>query len=195
MIIKTVSVKGGVGKSIISAYLAKYLAESGKRVLVVDKDYLKFSSLLIKNSVKGVDVVTDDTTLDYGNIERNYDFIIVDTPTMQFESKFDKADEVVNLIVSDAFTLDLTVKYYKNLEGRKILIVNMVYPFPSDIYNISERIKDLDFDIKIVIPFIPKLFSSLVKEGKIKVNIDLLRTLAREILDKNFNKKLITPIM
>jgi len=46
-IIKVSSIKGGVGKSTISAYLSKYLSKRHK-VLLIDADLIKYSSYIVK---------------------------------------------------------------------------------------------------------------------------------------------------
>ncbi|MEM1600194.1 MAG: ParA family protein, partial [Sulfolobaceae archaeon] len=57
MIIRVISLKGGIGKSTISAFLAKYLSEEGNsKVLLIDKDNLNFSSFLINILGAKVDI-------------------------------------------------------------------------------------------------------------------------------------------
>ncbi|WP_162569048.1 ParA family protein [Acidianus sulfidivorans] len=194
MIIKVISLKGGVGKSVISTYLAKYLSENGKRVLLIDNDNVGLSSKLIQNSkIEGVDIRKDVVSLDSDTIKK-YDFIIIDFPSLFFKTQFDKLNtEAITLLVSDLATMDIAIEYSKNL-GAKIFVLNMVSPFVDDINGASEKIKDLDFNVKVVIPFIPKVFLTVMRENKIKNDIEPLKNLARILIDKELNDQLISPI-
>lgn len=54
MRIPVLSVKGGIGKSIISVLLAKELALKGERVILLDRDQIGFSSSLAGLEEKGL---------------------------------------------------------------------------------------------------------------------------------------------
>jgi len=69
----------------------------------------------------------------------------------------------IDIYISDITSLDLLLQYINDLKI-KILVVNMIPPFPEDIERIYEKIKNLDFNLKVVIPFIPKIFMSKFRD-------------------------------
>ena len=174
MIIRVISLKGGIGKSTISAFLAKYLSEEGNsKVLLIDKDNLKFSSFL--NNILDAKVDINKEKLD------GYDYIIIDYPTAT--EKIESKDDDIVILVSDVVTLDLITKYAKELKGIKVLIVNMVSPLPGDLEEVNNMVEKLDFDLKFVIPFIPKAFSMPIRKDK-RTEIPAIRELAKLIKEK-----------
>lgn len=84
MIISTVQVKGGTGKTTIAAHLAGYLFNQGHRVSVLDADPQQGASLWLKAALPLVEVVPahdPDEILDLlPSMEGAADFVICDGP-------------------------------------------------------------------------------------------------------------------
>jgi cellulose biosynthesis protein BcsQ len=193
-VIKVSSVKGGVGKSTISAYLSKYLSKKHK-VLLIDADIIKYSSYLVKLlgglrfesnlAVYKVDKI-DEKILD-----NSYDYVVVDCPHFP-EANCNKINSTIDIYVSDISSLDLLLSYVDSSKI-KILIINMVSPFPEDIENIVEKIKNLNFDLKVVIPFIPKIYMSKFK-GIENSEMEMIQEMAYKIEKADFNGQVISPL-
>ncbi|ARM76747.1 ParA family protein [Acidianus manzaensis] len=194
MIVKVLSLKGGVGKSIIALYLAKYMAEKGKKILLIDNDNISLSSTLIeKSQINGVDIRKDMQSIPF-DLLKNYDFIIIDYPTLFKEDKLDNMQDAVTILISDITTLDDAYDYFKNISGKKVFILNMVPPFPDYIEAMLKKVKEVDICPSIVIPFIPNMFLSVMRENKIKNDIRCLKTLSELLIQGNLNCQLISPL-
>lgn len=186
MIITVTGIKGGAGKSTISSYLSICLHKKS-RVLLADLDFLKFSSYLInKVFYKSIEKRENLNYLPL-DLSKNsfpalieqykgmYDYIIIDCPTL-LQSRCDKIIKN-NLViyVSDKSSLDMLIQFTKEVNSKKILVVNLVPPFPEEIEDTINKIKDLDFNLKVVVPFINKIFMSHFRP---------IENLRIEVLDK-----------
>jgi cellulose biosynthesis protein BcsQ len=195
-IIKVSSVKGGVGKSTISAYLSKYLSKKHK-VLLIDADIIKYSSYLVKllegfwRFKSNLTVYKVENKIDEKMLDNKYDYVVVDCPPFP-EALCSKINSTIDIYVSDISSLDLLLSY---IDGSKIkiLVINMVPPFPEDIENTVEKIKNLNFDLKVVIPFIPKIFMSKFKEIE-NSEIGMVQEIAFKIEKTDFNGQIISPL-
>jgi len=86
-IIKVSSIKGGVGKSTISAYLSKYLSKRHK-VLLIDADLIKYSSYIVKifegfwRFKRNLTVyeLEENDKIDEKIMKNDYEYVIVDCP-------------------------------------------------------------------------------------------------------------------
>lgn len=199
MIIKVVSIKGGVGKSVISAYMAKYLAENNSNnVLLIDNDNISFSSALLKlNKINNVEVIRNENSID--NFKK-FNYIVIDCPTLVRHELFSTCSlehlpsDSITILVSDVTSIGYVSELRKTIEGIKILIVNMVSPFPDDIDDVSAKVKELDFDVKVIIPFIPKVFLATLRDIN-DVEIEVLKKLSLAIQSKDFNRQLLSPFL
>ncbi len=197
-IIKVSSIKGGVGKSTISAYLSKYLSKNHK-VLLIDADFIKYSSHIVKifegfwRFKKNLTVykIEEDHKIEEKIMKNDYDFVVVDCPPLP-ELMCNKIESNINVYISDISSLDLLLRYTDNLKV-KILIINMVPPFPEDLELAIEKIKNLDFNLKAVIPFIPKIFMSKFKEIE-NSEIEILEKISEKIEKNDFNGEIISPL-
>jgi chromosome partitioning protein len=84
MIIATTNSKGGVGKSTIAVHLAVWLADRGKKVLLIDADHQESSSRWIDGVQSGVEFLTlhhpDDIVAKVADIATRYEYTIIDGP-------------------------------------------------------------------------------------------------------------------
>ena len=84
MIVAMSNSKGGVGKSTLAVHLAVYLKELGADVMLVDADAQGSSSVWLRETMPGLDVVrlqTPDVILDrLPELARKCDFLVVDGP-------------------------------------------------------------------------------------------------------------------
>ncbi|AWR93317.1 AAA family ATPase [Acidianus brierleyi] len=196
-IIKVSSIKGGVGKSTISAYLSKYLSKRHK-VLLIDADLIKYSGYIVK-VFEGFWRLKRNLTVyeieENDNIEKilknNYEYAVVDCPPFP-EIICNKIDSNIDIYVSDITSLDLLLQYVTN-KKIKILVINMVPPFPEDLEQISEKIKNLDFNLKVVIPFIPKIFMSKFRDIE-NSEIEIIEKMSNRIEKNSFNGEVISPL-
>lgn len=192
LIIRVVSLKGGVGKSTISAYLVKYLQEFGNKVLLVDKDNLRFSSFMLKLiGANNVEIVEDLTSKEEA---KNYNYVVVDYPTpikSELLTAYLGLDDIM-IFASDIFSIGYVQNFAKEIKGIKILVVNMVSPFPEDIKAVADKVKDSDFSLKAIIPFIPKLFMNVMRNVKCP-EVKILKELSLLIERKDFHGQVLLP--
>lgn len=84
MIIATTNSKGGVGKSTIAVHLAVWLADRGKKVLLIDADHQESSSRWIDGIQSGVEFLTlhhpDEIVSKVADIAMRYEYTIIDGP-------------------------------------------------------------------------------------------------------------------
>lgn len=84
MIIATTNSKGGVGKSTIAVHLAVWLADQGKKVLLIDADHQESSSRWIEGIQANVDFLTlhlpDEIVAKVADIANRYEYTIIDGP-------------------------------------------------------------------------------------------------------------------
>jgi chromosome partitioning protein len=84
MIIATTNSKGGVGKSTIAVHLAVWLADRGKKVLLIDADHQESSSRWIDGVHSTVEFLTlhhpDDIVAKVADIATRYEYTIIDGP-------------------------------------------------------------------------------------------------------------------
>lgn len=195
-IIRVLGLKGGVGKSVISAYLSKYLAERGNKVILIDRDNIGFSSVVLKlSNAKDVEVTRESNFKSLSLSD--YHYVVVDCPTLIKPELISTClinvdPDNITILVSDVFSLNYVSEFTKDIEGNRVLIVNMVSPFPEDIQAVASKVKDLDFDLKVVIPFIPKLFVNITRNLK-GTEIEILRKLSEVIEKKDFKGQVILP--
>lgn len=189
-IIRITSVKGGVGKSTIAAFMAKYLSERGN-VLVIDLDNLGHLSTLIEIlRLKDVEARRELVDLDKLRKMSGYDYVIIDDPDL-LKVIEDPSQDIINVVISDVLALASTLKYLDKIGGLKVLIVNMVPPLPADFSKIIKAVSELNVDLKAVIPFIPKIFSLLVRQDS-KTELPIVKRLAIAIENNEFNGEVIT---
>ncbi|MEM3915380.1 MAG: ParA family protein [Metallosphaera sp.] len=189
-IIRITSVKGGVGKSTIAAFMAKYLSERGN-VLVIDLDNLgHLTSLIEILRLKDVEARRELGDLDKLRKMSGYDYVIIDDPDL-LKVIEDPSQDIINVVISDVLALASTLKYLDKIGGVKVLIVNMVPPLPADFSKIIKAVRELNVDLKAVIPFIPKIFSLLVRQDS-KTELPIVKRLAIAIENNEFNGEVIT---
>ncbi|AEB95138.1 ParA family protein [Metallosphaera cuprina] len=189
-IIRITSVKGGVGKSTVAAFMAKYLSERGN-VLVIDLDNLgHLSSLIEILRLKDVEARRELGDLDKLRKMSGYDYVIIDDPDL-LKVIEDPSQDIINVVISDVLALASTLKYLDKIGGVKALIVNMVPPLPADFSKIIKAVRELNVDLKAVIPFIPKIFSLLVRQDS-KTELPIVKRLAIAIENNEFNGEVIT---
>jgi len=84
MIIAATNSKGGVGKSTIAVHLAVWLADRGKKVLLIDADHQESSSRWIEGVQSNVDFLTlhqpDEIVAKVSDIANRYEYTIIDGP-------------------------------------------------------------------------------------------------------------------
>ncbi|MEM0290288.1 MAG: ParA family protein [Metallosphaera sp.] len=189
-IIRITSVKGGVGKSTIAAFMAKYLSERGN-VLVIDLDNLgRLSTLIEILRLKDVEVRRELIDLDKLRKMSGYDYVIIDNCELTKVIE-DPSQDIINVVISDVLALASTLEYLDKIDGVKVLIVNMVPPLPADFSKIIKAVSELNVDLKAVIPFIPKIFSLLVRQDS-KTELPIVKRLAIAIENNEFNGEVIT---
>lgn len=173
---KIISISGtsGVGKSITTLKIAKYLEKRNKKILIIELDYLNKSIKLI-TGVRGenkkinskIDYIEYNNKIDILNIielnKENYDYILIDISS---ESFLNLAEKILKLSDINIFLIEPNLLGIKksntllniyieewNIEIKKIFILFNKYNKYSIKYEI---IKKIFYKFKII--------------GKIKIN-------------------------
>ena len=84
MVIALSNSKGGVGKSTIAVHLAVWLAEQGRRVVLVDSDVQNSSSVWLKEAAPQIETIqlhtAEDVVAKLPEISANFEFVVADGP-------------------------------------------------------------------------------------------------------------------
>ncbi|AOL17182.1 hypothetical protein BFU36_11225 [Sulfolobus sp. A20] len=201
--ISVTGIKGGVGKSTISTYLSIFFSNKYK-VMLVDSDFLKYSSYLVKlyekflKNKQNLKVTSIDlynsSYIDAFEGNNDYSYIVVDCPIYPEKGCNEILKTDITIYVSDVSSLDSLLMVAGRGESKKrILVVNMVPPYPEDIESITSKISKLNFDLKVVIPFIPKIFMSKFREIN-DYKVDMLEKIAEAIEKDKLNGGVLTPL-
>jgi len=140
--IRLLSIKGGVGKSILSLQIANYLKEIEVPFLIEELDPLE--TICVLTSCSGEykiikycstnDFIYNRLKMDEKKMKKEYSgdwqIAISDTFTnvsresemISFQNKI--TDRNLNVFLTDKFTINETVNYARKWEGPRVLIVN-----------------------------------------------------------------------
>lgn len=186
------SIKGGVGKSSIAYALARIISASGYKVLFLDMDNLHTISRVL--GVKDCELTyTRDFFVfacdDFSKISFNsYEYVIIDTYSGISSETLSaiSGDHVYNIFISDFSSIDNTLNYIKEWNGKKttnFLVVNMVIREDNENDILLRRFFDsLLLKINVAINKIFLFFFDENYYGSYKVDLNHIELLASYVL-------------
>lgn len=138
------SLKGGVGKTIISVHLAHYIHEQGQKVLLIDGDPKQGSK---RWNARGPDKLKFDVTDEQVDWDP-YDWVIIDSQAHPEERAIAEMTAYSNLVVipttinvesiEDAITLQREVRRFT----KAVTLVNDVHPALTDGPDVRNQLRN-----------------------------------------------------